>query len=58
MFDRVWKAPMKRVKPLSASLTKWSNTRKQFVSNSRWIVLNVFDLFVGLALKGLIQNTF
>ena len=38
--------------PLSANLTKWSNTFKQFVGNSRYC-LSVFDHFVGLALKGL-----
>ena len=32
------------VNPLSANITKWWNTLKQFV---------VFDHFVGLALKGL-----
>ena len=31
------------INPLSANFTKWSNTLKQ----------NVFDQFVGLALKGL-----
>ena len=32
---------------LSANLTKWSNTLKQFVN-----CLSVFDHFVGLVLKG------
>ena len=41
-----------QVKPLSANPTKWSNTLKQFVSNSQWIAW-VFDHFVGLTLKGL-----
>ena len=36
------------INPLSANLTKWSNTLKQFVGK-----LSVFDHFVGLALKGL-----
>ena len=37
--------------PLSANLTKWSNTIKQFVQPTN--CLSVFDHFVGLALKGL-----
>ena len=44
------------IHPLSANPTKWWNILKQFVGKSRWIVtncLNVFDHFVGLALKGL-----
>ena len=40
--------------PLSASPTKWSNKLKQFVGNFPTNCLNVFDHFVGLALKGLI----
>ena len=40
--------------PLSANPTKWQNTLKQFVSNSRpTSCLSMFDHFVGLALKGL-----
>ena len=35
--------------PLSTNPTKWSNTLKQFVSNS------AFDSFLGLAFKGLIN---
>ena len=35
--------------PLSAKITKWSKTLKEFVGNC----LSVFDHFVGLALKGL-----
>ena len=42
---RTWKTYFN---PLSANPTKWSNTTKEFA-----IVLNVFDLFEGLALKGL-----
>ena len=38
--------------PLNANPTIWSNTLKQFVSNSRRIV-RVFDHFVRLVLKGL-----
>ena len=41
------------VYPLSANPTKWSNTLKQFVGNLPAICLNVFDHFVGLAIKGL-----
>ena len=39
--------------PLSAKITKWSNTLKQFVGNLPTNCLSVFDHFVGLALKGL-----
>ena len=39
--------------PLSASLKKWSNTIKQFVSNLPMNCLSLFDHYVGLALKGL-----
>ena len=38
---------------LSAKITKWSNTLKQFVGNLPTNCLSVFDHFVGLALKGL-----
>ena len=41
------------LKPLSANITKWSNTLKQFVGNLTTNCLSVFDHFVGLALKGL-----
>ena len=44
------------LKPLSANLTKWSHTLKQFVSNLPTNCLSVFDHFVGLALKRLIQE--
>ena len=40
--------------PLSANITKWSNTLKQFVDKMPTNCLSVFDHFVGLALKGLI----
>ena len=43
-----------RVKLLSANPTKWSNTLKQFVCHLPTNCLNVFDHFLGLALKGLI----
>ena len=42
--------------PFSANPTKWSNTPKQFVGNLPTNCLSVFDHFVGLTLKGLIQN--
>ena len=40
-------------KPLSAKLTKWPTTLKQFVGNLPTNCLSVFGHFVGLALKGL-----
>ena len=39
--------------PLSANPIKWLNTLKQFVGNIRRIAWVFYDLFVGLALKGL-----
>ena len=47
---------MKNVKdsnPLSANITKWSNTPKQFVGKLPTNCLKVSDHFAGLALKGL-----
>ena len=41
------------INPLSANLTKRSNTLKQFVGNLLTNCLSVFDHFVALALKGL-----
>ena len=41
------------VNPLSANITKWSNTLKQFVGKLRTNCLSVLDHFVVLALKGL-----
>ena len=41
------------INPLSAKITKWSNTLKQFVGNLPTNCLSVFDHFVGLALKRL-----
>ena len=38
---------------LSASITKWSNTLKQFMGKLPTNCLSVFGHFVGLALKGL-----
>ena len=42
--------------PLSANITKWSNTLKQFVGKLRTNCLSMFDHFVGLTLKGLISE--
>ena len=44
------------VKPLSANITKWSNTLKQFFSKLPTNCFSVFDHFVGLALKRLITR--
>ena len=44
---------VKDFKPLSTSITKWSNTLKQFVGKLPTNCLSVFDHFVGLALKRL-----
>ena len=41
------------VNPLSANITKWSNTLKQFVGKLPTNCLSVFGHFVGLAVKGL-----
>ena len=43
--------------PLSAKITKWSNTLKQFVAKLPTNCLSVFDHFVGLALKGFKRNS-
>ena len=42
--------------PLTVNPTQWSNTLKQFVDKLPTNCLSVFDNFVGLVLKGLIQN--
>ena len=42
--------------PLSAKLTKWPNTLKQFVGNLLTNCLSVFGHFVGLAFKELIVS--
>ena len=42
---------------LGANLTKCSNTLKQFVDSLPTNCLSVFDHFVWLALKGLMQNS-
>ena len=41
------------VNPLSANITKWSNTLKQFVGKLPTNCLSVFDHFLVLAVKGL-----
>ena len=43
--------------PLSANLTKWSNTLKQVFGNLPANCLSAFDHFVGLELKGLITKS-
>ena len=45
---------VKRLRP-SANFKKWSNTLKQFVDQLPTNCLSVFDYFVGLAPKGLIE---
>ena len=46
------------VNPLSAKLTKWANTLKQFVGNLPMNCVSVFGHFVRLALKGLSLDIF
>ena len=46
---------MTKGNPLSANITKWSNTLKQFVDKLPTNCLSVFDHFVGLTLKGLLR---
>ena len=43
-----------QLNPLSANLTKWPNTFKQFVGQQPTNCLSVFNHFVWVALKGLI----
>ena len=40
------------INPLSANITKWSNTLKQFLGSLPTNCSSVFDHIVGLALKG------
>ena len=47
------KSVCKKVDPLSAIPTEWSDTLKQFNDNLPKNCLSVFDHFVGLALKRL-----
>ena len=61
VFLRMWlrindKDRFPKFNPLSANFPKWSNTLKQFVGNLPTISLSVFDRFVGLTLKGLIED--
>ena len=44
-----------RFNPLNANPEKWSNTLKQIVGKLPTICLSVFDHFMNLALKGLIE---
>ena len=44
--------------PLSAIITKWSNTLKQFVGKLATNCLGVSDHFVGFALKGLMVRVY
>ena len=44
------------INPLSANPTKWSNTLKQFVDNLPTNGLSVFDYFVRLGFKGLMNS--
>ena len=48
---------VENVNPLSAKLTKWPNTLKQFVGNLATDCLSVFGHFMRLALKGLMYLT-
>ena len=43
------------INTLNAKFTKWTNTLKQFVGKLSTNCLSVFDHFVKLALKGLIN---
>ena len=52
LFFAIW---IENVNPLSAKLTKWPNTLKQFVGNLPTNCLSVFGHFVGLALKRLMR---
>ena len=53
---KLWHTLCMLVNPLSANITKWSNTPKQFVGNLPTNCLSVFEHFVGLALTGLIAR--
>ena len=46
----------RRINPLSANLTKWSNTLKQFDGKLPTIFLSAFDHFAGLALVVLLES--
>ena len=49
----VTRISLELLRSLSAKLTKWPNTLKQFVGNLATNCLSVFGRFMGLALKGL-----
>ena len=53
LIKKFWWDFVNHDNPLSANITKWSNTLKQFVGNLPTNCLSMFDHFVGLALKGL-----
>ena len=55
--DLRWEEPPYIINPLSANLTKWSNTLKRFVGKLPTNCLSVFDHFLGLAFKGLTNLT-
>ena len=44
------------INPLNASFTKWSNTLKQFAAKLLTNCFSVFDHFVVVVLKGLINK--
>ena len=44
------------INPVSAKITRWPNTLKQFVGNLPTNCLSVFDHFVGLTFKRLISE--
>ena len=48
---------MQMFNPLSSNFTKWSNTLKQFIGTLPTNCLSVFDYFMGLAFKGLIEGS-
>ena len=52
-YDKYFKRNSNNINPLSANLTKWLNTLKQFLSNLPTNCLSVFDHSVLLGLKGL-----
>ena len=56
-LHHIFRTRQKDINPLSANPTKWLNRLKQFVGKLSTIFLSVFDHFVGLVLKGLINNS-
>ena len=53
MYDENDITKEKNINPLSAKLTKWPNTLKQFAGNLPTNCLSVFGHFVGFTFKGL-----